>query len=145
MITYKEQNQDICQVVVNIESGDVLEVNDVSLRIYEDTEYNESYIDESLKQVLGCVSSGRWKKAEVKHVTAEYYIKEDSGVIWDGNIRYLVELKDGSCYSCSYSCAKQRLASIQYMREKQSIKQWYSMEDFACENMHLSRKIQTIK
>lgn len=145
LITYKEQNQDVCQVVLNTETGDVIEVSDVSLRAYGEMEFEESYIDEGLRQVLECVSSDEWRKSEVEHVTAEYCLYENNGVMRDGNIRYLVELKDGSSYSCSYSCEKQNLMGIRYMEERPSLEEWYSVTDSICEQHHLIREVRSIQ
>lgn len=145
LITYREQNQDVCQVVMNIETGDVIEVSDVSLRAYGEMEFEEFYIDEGLKQVLDCVSSGAWKQSEVEHVIVEYYLNEDNDVLWKGKIWYLVELKDGSSYSCSYSRAVQKLTEIRHMVETPTLEEWYSIMDSTCEKHHLIRKVRSLQ
>lgn len=145
LITYRKQNQDVCEVGINIETGDVIEVSDVSLRAYGETEFEEFYIDEGLKQVMKCVSSGVWKNLEVEHVTVEYYLYENQSTMRTGNLRYLVELEDGSSYSFSYSCAEHKLEGIRYMEKKPSLKEWFSLQDSTCENQQLHREVRSLQ
>ena len=145
LITYREQNQNVCQVFVSVETGDVMEVSDMSLRAYGETKFEKSYIDEGLEQILESLSSGVWKGAEVEHVTVEYYLDETNNMLHDGSIRYLVELSDGSSYSCCYGSERQKLTGIRYMEETPMVETWYSMQDSTCEKLQLHREVESLK
>lgn len=145
LITFTQINQHVCWVVVDISTGGVIEVIDASLRVFEDSEFEKYYIDEGYDEVLKCISSDMWKKSEVKHVNVEYYLENGSGKLHAGIIRYLVELEDGSGYSCSYNGEMQMLGGVEYLTKCPSVETWHGITDEALEKVNLSREDLQLK
>lgn len=141
LITFTHINQRVVQVVVDTESGGVIEVINASIRAFVDSEFEKYYIDEGYDEVLKCINSDMWKKSEVKHVNVEYYLENGSGKLHSGVIRYLVELEDGSGYSCSYNGEKKVLADISYLGMCPSVEAWHGITDKALENVNFSREV----
>ena len=140
LITFTHINQHVAQVVVDIESGGVIEVINASIRAFEDSEFEKYYIDEGYDEILKCIGSEIWKKSEVKHVNVEYYLENGSGKLHTGIIRYLVELEDGSAYSCNYNGEMQMLAGISYLETCPSVERWRGLTDKAQKNLNFSRE-----
>lgn len=141
LITFTHINQHVCRVLVDTMTGGVIEVTNASIRAFEDSEFEKYYIDEGYDEVLKCIDSDMWKKSEVKHVNVEYYLENGSGKLSDGIIRYLVELEDGSGYSCSYNGGKQMLSGIRYLKECPSVEKWHSITDESLDEMNRSREV----
>lgn len=141
LITFTHINQHVVQVVVDTASGGVIEVINASIRAFEDSEFEKYYIDEGYDAVLKCIDSDMWKKSEVKHVNVEYYLENGSGKLHAGSIRYLIELEDGSAYSCSYNGEMRMLGGIEYLKTCPSVEAWHSITDKALESVDYSREV----
>ena len=175
LITFTHINQNVVQVVLDTASGGVIEVINAHIRAFVDSEFEKYYIDEGYDEVLKCINSDMWKKSEVKHVNVEYYIDEGydevlkcinsdmwkksevkhvnveyylekgSGKLHSGVIRYLVELEDGSGYSCSYNGEIQMLGGVKYLTTCPSVQAWHGITDEALENVNLSREVLKLR
>ena len=145
LITFTHINQNVVQVVLDTASGGVIEVINAHIRAFVDSEFEKYYIDEGYDEVLKCINSDMWKKSEVKHVNVEYYLEKGSGKLHSGVIRYLVELEDGSGYSCSYNGEIQMLGGVKYLTTCPSVQAWHGITDEALENVNLSREVLKLR
>lgn len=117
IISFQEKGRDICEIIVNAESGIVTGAsnlsekgNSLSAGLSE-----KNYIEESYQTVLKVIEQKLGNQKNIKSAYVKYYEDLYTNRIEKGIMAFSIELENGAGYVIEYSCNTKHIRELNYL------------------------------